>query len=285
MKGPKSMNGVILINKSKNKTSRDMVNELNHIFDMKKIGHTGTLDPLATGVLVMCLGKYTKLVEELSSLEKEYIAKIKVGLKTDTLDITGNILEERDCEFFKEDVQNVINALKGKLIQTIPIYSAKKINGKKLYEYARSGKKVELPKNEIEIFNIELLEVSKDSITFKALVSKGTYIRSLIEQICDKLNIIGTMSELTRTKQGKFSLEDAFSIEDIKNGKYKLLTAKDLLPYQVYKLNEEEYARVKNGNKMFFDMNDKKIILEYDNKEIAIYERENDVYRVSIMLI
>jgi len=279
------MNGVILINKSKNKTSRDMVNELNHIFDMKKIGHTGTLDPLATGVLVMCLGKYTKLVEELSSLEKEYIAKIKVGLKTDTLDITGNILEERDCEFFKEDVQNVINALKGKLIQTIPIYSAKKINGKKLYEYARSGKKVELPKNEIEIFNIELLEVSKDSITFKALVSKGTYIRSLIEQICDKLNIIGTMSELTRTKQGKFSLEDAFSIEDIKNGKYKLLTAKDLLPYQVYKLNEEEYARVKNGNKMFFDMNDKKIILEYDNKEIAIYERENDVYRVSIMLI
>jgi len=267
------MNGVILINKSKNKTSRDMVNELNHIFDMKKIGHTGTLDPLATGVLVMCLGKYTKLVEELSSLEKEYIAKIKVGLKTDTLDITGNILEERDCEFFKEDVQNVINALKGKLIQTIPIYSAKKINGKKLYEYARSGKKVELPKNEIEIFNIELLEVSKDSITFKALVSKGTYIRSLIEQICDKLNIIGTMSELTRTKQGNFDISNSYTIEEVKNGKYNFLNIKDVLDMDKIVVNGELLNKVKNGaivNK-FFD-SDMALVVDELGNEIGIYQ-------------
>lgn len=262
-----------------------MVNELNHIFDMKKIGHTGTLDPLATGVLVMCLGKYTKLVDEISSLEKEYIAKIKVGIKTDTLDITGNIVEERKCIFSKEDVINVLNSLKGRIIQQVPIYSAKKVNGKKLYEYARGGKEVTVPKTEVEIFDIELLDINEDTITFRSLVSKGTYIRSLIEEICNRLDIIGTMESLERTKQGKFSVEESFTIDDVKCGKYEILTAKEILPYPVYKLNEEEYYKVKNGNKLKLNINDNKIILEYDNNEIAIYEKEEDLYRVSVMLI
>ena len=127
------MKGILLVNKEINKTSRDMVNELNHIFTMKRIGHTGTLDPLATGVLVMCLGSYTKLVEKLSSLEKEYIAEIKLGIKTDTLDITGNVLEQRECNVKKEDVLKVFEDLIGSFEQTIPMYSAKKINGKKWY--------------------------------------------------------------------------------------------------------------------------------------------------------
>lgn len=279
------MKGILLLNKAQNKTSRDMVNELNHIFDMNKIGHTGTLDPLATGVLVICIGKYTKLVDELSALQKEYVAQIKVGLKTDTLDITGNVVEERVCQFNKEDIKNVFNNIKGKFVQTIPAYSAKKINGKKLYEYARKGEEIKLPKNEIEIFSIELLNIDNDTITFKTVVSKGTYIRSLIDEICNRLNIIGTMNSLVRTKQGHFTLENSYTIEDIKNGKYKLLKAKDVLPYPVYKLTDEEYQRVKNGNKMNFNFNDKKIILEYDNNEVAIYEREDCVYRVSIMLI
>ena len=244
------MNGVILINKTKYKTSRDMVNELNHIFDMKKIGHTGTLDPMATGVLVMCFGKYTKLVDELSSMQKEYVATIKVGIKTDTLDITGNVLEQKPCNFDKESIIKVLDSLKGKVTQKIPLYSAKKVNGKKLYEYARIGKEVKIPENEIEIFDIELLDVTNDTITFKALVSKGTYIRSLIEMICDRLYIIGTMSSLIRTKQGKFMVDDSFTIEDVRSGRYNLLTAKDLLPYPVYKLSKEEYERVKNGNKI-----------------------------------
>ncbi|MBE6155512.1 MAG: tRNA pseudouridine(55) synthase TruB [Firmicutes bacterium] len=279
------MNGVILINKKKGKTSRDMVNELNHIFGMKRIGHTGTLDPLATGVLVMCLGKYTKLVDELSSLRKEYVAKVKIGIKTDTLDITGNVLEKDECTIDTNELKLVLNSMLGKQVQTIPAYSAKKINGKKLYEYARKKEYVELPKNEVEIYDIQLLEVTSDTFTFKTVVSKGTYIRSLIEEICNRLNIIGTMCELERTMQGKFSVLESFDIQEVQNGNYKLLTIKDLLDYQVYVLSDEEYYKVKNGNKMNFNFSDEKIILEYDNKEIAIYEKENGVYRASIMLI
>jgi len=279
------MKGVILLNKTKNKTSRDMVNELNHIFNMKKIGHTGTLDPLATGVLVMCIGKYTKLVDKLSSLEKEYIAEIKVGVKTDTLDITGEVLEKRKCNIEYEEVKNVINSLKGKILQKVPAYSAKKINGKKLYEYARNNEEVKLPQNEIEIYDINLISIKDDIITFKATVSKGTYIRSLIEEICNRLGIIGTMNNLIRTKQGKFTLEDSYLIEDIKDGKYKLLTVKELLDYPIYKLSTEEYQKVKNGNKIFLDINDNNVILEYNDIEVAIYVKEDELYKVDIMLI
>ena len=133
------MDGIILINKEIGKTSRDEINTLCHIFNTKKIGHTGTLDPIATGVLVVCINKYTKLVNILMSLEKEYIAKIKLGIKTDTLDITGNILEQRKCNVTKKDIEKVLKNFIGIYKQTIPLYSAKKINGKKLYEYARNN--------------------------------------------------------------------------------------------------------------------------------------------------
>ena len=279
------MQGVILINKTINKTSRDMVNELNHIFDMKRIGHTGTLDPIATGVLVMCLGKYTKLVEDLSQLEKEYIATIQVGIKTDTGDITGNVLEKRDCEFYSRDIEKVFKELVGTLEQEIPIYSAKKINGKKLYEYARSGEKIELPKNKIEIYELRLLDVTEDKITFITKVSKGTYIRSLIDIICQKLNIIGTMSFLERTKQGRFDIYSSYTIEQIKNGDYKLLKTKDLFEYPVYCLNEEEYNKVKNGNSINIPLTNKKIILEYANNEIAIYKKCENLYKPDVMLL
>ena len=280
------MEGILLLNKTKDKTSRDMVNELNHIFGMKKIGHTGTLDPIATGVLVMCMGKYTKLVDILSALKKEYIATIKLGIKTDTLDITGTITETKDdYKITKEEINIVFNNLLGKQKQTIPKYSAKKINGKKLYEYARENIDVVLPENEIEIFSIELLDFKTDYIKFKATVSKGTYIRSLIQKICDNLNIIGTMSSLERIKQGDFSINESYTIKEIKEGKYKILKAKDVLNYPVYDLNENEYNKVKNGNKITIKSDSKYIILTYDNKEIAIYEKEKVFYKVKIMLI
>lgn len=278
------MNGVILVDKPQGYTSRDMVNKLNHIFDMKKIGHTGTLDPLATGILVMCLGRYTKMVDMLSSYEKEYIAKIKIGIKTDTLDITGNILKKDDKKPSKEDVLNVLSSLKGKITQEVPLYSAKKINGQKLYEYARKGKEIQRPKNEIEIYEMELLSYENDEITFKCLVSKGTYIRSIIELICDKLKILGTMSSLVRTKQGKFLLKDAYSIEDIIKGNYKLLKAQDLFSYPIYNLNEEEYKKAINGNKLSLNLNDKYVIFLYNQKEIAIYEKKDGLYQIKIML-
>ncbi len=279
------MNGVILVNKEKGKTSRDMVNELNHIFGIKKIGHTGTLDPLATGLLVMCLGKYTKLTEMLSSFKKTYIAEIKIGIKTDTLDITGNILEEKNCCFKKEDVIKVLSSLKGKITQEIPMYSAKKINGKKLYEYARENISITPIYNEIEVFNIKLLDIKDDIITFESTVSKGCYIRSLIQIICDKLSVIGCMNNLVRTAQDKFLLKDSYTIQDIKEGNYKLLNTEDLFPYPVYNLTKEEYKYVKNGNKIKLKFNDLYLVLKYDDKEIAIYIKDNDLYRPYVMLL
>jgi len=215
------MNGILLVNKPKDYTSRDVVNKLTKIFNTKKIGHTGTLDPIAEGVLVITIGKCTKLCDLLTSSYKEYIATIKLGIKTDTLDITGNILEQKDFKITEDQVKEVLNSFKGKSIQEVPIYSAIKVNGKKLYEYAREGKSIELPKREIDIKSIELLEYKNDEITFKTTVSKGTYIRSLINDICIKLNTVGTMSNLVRTKQGKFNIEDSYTLEQIENNNYK----------------------------------------------------------------
>ena len=148
------MNAVILVNKDKGKTSRDIVNSLTKVFNTKRIGHTGTLDPIAQGVLVICINKYTKLVNSLMSLDKEYIGTITLGIKTDTFDITGKVLDKKDVNVSKDDIEKVFSSLIGKYEQVVPIYSAKKVNGKKLYEYARNGETVELPKRYIKINSI-----------------------------------------------------------------------------------------------------------------------------------
>ncbi len=268
------MNQIILVNKEKNCTSRDVINELNRIFKTKKIGHTGTLDPIATGVLVVCINEATKLCELLTSQTKEYIAQIKLGIKTDTLDITGNVLEKQDIPSLKEEkIKEVLNSFLGKSIQEVPIYSAVKVNGKKLYEYARNNIEVTLPKKEIEIFKIELLNYEKDLITFKVLVSKGTYIRSLINDICLKLNTIGTMNNLIRTKQGKFKIEDSYTLAEIKNNKYQALSLKEVLnDYKQIKLNEKEYFKIKNGALIDNLDNEEYTVYLYQDQVVAIYQ-------------
>lgn len=268
------MNGILVVNKPKDFTSRDIVNKLNKIFKTKKIGHTGTLDPIATGVLVICIGKCTKLCDLLTSKYKEYIATIKLGTKTDTLDITGNILETKKVpKLTKEDIKEVLNSFLGTSIQETPIYSAVKVNGKKLYEYAREGINVELPKREINIKEIELISYDKDEIVFKTTVSKGTYIRALINDICTKLNTVGTMSNLVRTKQGDFSIEESYTIEDIENNNYKLLTVEEVLAnLEQIDIKDDLIGIVSNGgviNKIF--KNDI-ACLRYNNKTIAIYK-------------
>lgn len=278
------MNSVIIINKEKDMTSRDVVNKLCKLLHTKKIGHTGTLDPLATGVLVVCTERYTKLVDELTSLDKEYVAKIKLGIETDTLDITGNVIKKSDIIPSKDEVIKVLNSFVGKSIQEVPKYSAIKINGKKLYEYAREGIDIELPKHEIEVFNIELIDFINDEITFKVHVSKGTYIRSLIRDICYKLNTVGTMLSLERTKQGKFNIEDASSLKEIENGNYQKLNLGDIFNYPRLDLNEEEYQKVKNGNFLKTDLPDGKVLLYYNNEEIAIYEIKNKIMKINIMI-
>lgn len=271
------MNGLLLVNKDKNMTSRDVINKLNHIFSMKKIGHTGTLDPLATGVMVCLFGKYTKLVDLITSYNKEYIAEIKLGIKTDTLDITGNVIETQNVKVTNEDILKVFDNFPKEYMQEVPIYSAVKINGKKLYEYARNKETIELPKRKVNIYNLELISFNKDIITFKVKVSKGTYIRSLINDLCEKLNTIGTMNNLIRTKQGNFDIKDSYKLEDILNGNYKFQNIKEFLDYPVIEIPNELIKKVENGNKVenIFNIEDK-VIFTKNNKDLAIYENKNN---------
>ena len=274
---------ILVINKEKNITSRDVVNKLCKILHTKKIGHTGTLDPIATGVLVCLTDKHTKLVDILTSTYKEYIATIKLGIKTDTLDITGNIIEENNnYDLDINIINNVLKSFVGKSVQEVPIYSAVSINGKRLYEYARNNIEVTLPKREVTIKEIELLEYNKDSIKFRCIVSKGTYIRSLIKDICDKLNVYGTMSDLIRTKQGKFSIKDAYTIEDISNNNYKSLDLKDVLDLQEVELDNTLHKKVINGNVLYLNYNGY-ILFKENNTDIALYYFENNEGRLKIL--
>lgn len=278
------MNGILVVNKPSNYTSRDIVNIVGKHLGTKKIGHTGTLDPLASGVLILTIGRYTKLGELLTSYDKEYIAEVKLGIDTDTLDITGNILNKKDFSITKEDILKVFASFIGKYHMEVPKYSAVKINGKKLYEYARSNIEVKLPIKDVEIYELELLDFYNDVIKFRCKVEKGTYIRSLIRDICKSLNTVGVMSSLIRTKQGSFSIDDALSLDDIKNNNYQLLNIKDILPIREYDLSNLEYQKVKNGNDITISSIDLYILLKYNNDGIAIYKRQNNIYKCYVML-
>ena len=279
------MKGILVVDKPQGYTSRDVVNVVSKTLHERRVGHTGTLDPIATGVLVLCIGKYTKLVDRLTSLDKEYIAEIKLGLETDTLDITGHILKKQDFLVTKAQVLKTFSKFVGEYTMEVPKYSAIKVKGKKLYEYARKDIEVELPVKKVQIYEVELLSFEQDTITFRCRVEKGTYIRSLIRDICKDLGTIGTMSRLIRTKQGVFKLEQAFSLNDVKNNRYKLLQVQDVFDIPQYILSDEEYHKVKNGNAMSFDSKSGELLLMYQNQEIAIYEKKDDLYKPEIMLI
>ncbi len=272
------MNGILVVHKEKGYTSRDVVNVVSKILQTKKVGHTGTLDPLATGVLVLCVGNYTKFVSKLTNHEKEYVAKIRFGVETDTLDITGKIIKQNSVYPTKESFENILFSFLGRQKQTVPIYSAKKVNGKKLYEYARSGEKVLLPEQEIEIFSIELMDFQKEFAVIRCHVSKGTYIRSLIHDICTSLNVLGTMEELTRTKLGEFSLTSAFFLEDIKNKNISLLTFHAFLKYERQEITEHQKYLVEHGNELYFELQTPYLLLTYQKEEIALYEKKENRY-------
>lgn len=274
------MDGILIINKPTGYTSRDVVNKISKILNTKKIGHTGTLDPMATGILVLCIGKATKLVEILTSTEKEYIAEVTLGLNTDTLDNTGNVLEERNVHIGKEQIIKVLNSMLGFYEQEVPIYSAVKINGKKMYEYARENKKIDLPKRTVEIKQIELLgdikyENNKTIFKFKCLVSKGTYIRSLIRDIALKLDTIGIMSSLKRIKQGIFSIDQSYNIDDIENNHYKIISIADCLKkYKNVIVDDFLINKIKNGAILQNRYDEDTIVFKDSNNNcLAIYKR------------
>lgn len=218
------LNGILVIHKPKNYTSHDVVAKVKKLLNVKKVGHTGTLDPNATGVLPLLLNQGTKLSKYLIEHDKEYEVILKLGIKTDTLDQEGNILEEQTVNWNKLiPVEKVLSSFIGKQKQVPPMYSAIKVNGKKLYEYARKGQTVEVEPREIEIYEIKLKNIDKqqNEITFQVACSKGTYIRSLCENIAEKLGTIGYMKELNRTKVGRFTRKDAISLEELEKNPSK----------------------------------------------------------------
>lgn len=269
------MNGVILINKEKGCTSREVVNAVSKILNTKKVGHFGTLDPLAEGLLILGIGSYTKIGNYLKDDTKEYIAEVLIGTSTDTYDITGNILKkDENYNLNKKTLEETLSSFKGKYLQEVPIYSAVKVGGRKLYDYARKGEKVSLPKKEVEIFDIKLLNTykkeEKNYFKFKVLVSKGTYIRSLINDLSKKINIPLCMSNLTRTKQDKFLLKDAYNISDIENGNYKLINIREIIELEEKEIDKINEKKVLNGS--LLEKNTNKYILFTKNKEdIVLY--------------
>lgn len=269
--------GIVYINKEKDMTSFDVVNQISKLFGIKRVGHTGTLDPLATGVLIIAVGQATKVVELLTATYKEYIAEVKLGIKTDTLDITGNIIGEKEIPE-NINLKETLNSFKKTYLQEVPIYSAVKVNGKKLYDYARNNEQVELPKKEVTIKEIKLLKESKDTFKFKTLVSKGCYIRSLINDIGEELNTYATMTELKRTSQGRVSIENTNTINDIKEEKLNIYKIEDTLEYPIIKVDEFLEQMIRTGRKInnTFSVQNKVIFQDNNGNLLGIYQVEND---------
>lgn len=268
------MDGLLLVNKEENYTSRDVVNVISKIFNTSKVGHAGTLDPIAEGVLVIAVGKGLKLIDFLSCYKKEYIATVSMGFLTDTLDVTGDkTIEFNDFSIDKDTLSDKLKEFVGKSIQTVPLYSAVKVNGRRLYEYARKGENIELPKREIEIYDIELLDFNDKEFKFRVEVSKGTYIRSLIKDIGDKLKIPCTMKNLVRTKQGSFKIEDSYTLNEIKNGNYKIIPLIDCID-NFFKVEVDDYIakKISNGRILENRYKEDKIAFINNNQLLALYK-------------
>ena len=283
------INGLLVVDKEKDMTSRDVVNEVSKIFKTKKVGHTGTLDPIATGVLVLTIGKATKLNELITATEKKYQVEAILGLKTDTLDITGNVLKKENTNFTKEEISDALNSFIGSYNQEVPIYSAVKINGKKLYEYARNKENVTLPKRVVNIKEIVLDDINyidnQTIIKFTCLVSKGTYIRSLVNDIAIKLNTVGTMKNLRRIKQGDYSIDKSYKLNDIKNNNYQIIPIKEALKdYFTVKVDEKLKFKVINGQKLA-NIYNQEYVLFVDDDVIALYKSVNNELKPYKMFI
>lgn len=267
------MDGIIVINKPKNCTSHDIVYKTKKILQ-EKVGHTGTLDPNATGVLPLLIGKGTQISKYLINHDKIYQAQIQLGEKRTTGDIEGEIIEQKEVNesnLKKENIESVLKNFKGKQNQIPPIYSAIKVNGKKLYEYARKGENIEIEPREIEIYNIKLLNIDKinKTIDFEVECSKGTYIRSLCEDIAEKLGSIGYMKELKRIKVGEFDLKDSMTIEEIE----KNINNKEFLKNKIISI--EQYFK----NNPSLELQENKIKLLLNGVQLE-YNLEDNLYKI-----
>ena len=284
------MDGVLVIDKEKGYTSRDIVNLVGKSLKTKKVGHTGTLDPLATGVLVVCVNKATKLVELLTNHDKEYIADITFGIETDTLDSTGTVLKEENTNFSKEEIEKVLKQYEQEYDQTVPMYSAVKINGRKLYEYAREKEKIELPSRKVKIYQIDLLNYqqidNKTHIQIQCQVSKGTYIRSLIRDIAASLNTVAIMTDLRRTKVGKFTLDDAITLKELEHNSFKIHSIEEILnQYPIVEVDNSLEFKIKNGCKIPNDYNEQYVVFKNSQEVLALYKSEEGILKPYKMFV
>lgn len=278
--------GVLVVNKESGMTSRDVVNEVSKILGIKKIGHTGTLDPMASGVLVLTIGYATKIGELLTSYEKEYEAGVEVGYLTDTLDKTGKIVKKKELKK-KIDYRMLLKNYEKTYLQEVPMYSAVKVKGRKLYEYARSGERVTLPKKEVTIKSTTLLEEDFDYFKFRCLVSKGTYIRSLIRDMGNSCSEYFTMSSLIRTKQGNFTDLMSYSLESVKKNLFRILSIEEALPtIPVVTVENEKLKKVRNGARLEDDLQieDKVIFQDKDHQLFVIYKKESNTLKIDKMV-
>ena len=272
------MDGIIIINKEKEYTSNDVVQIVKHTLN-EKVGHTGTLDPNATGVLPILIGKGTRISKYLINHDKVYEATLKLGVKTDTGDGEGNVLEELSVskEILKDEyIKRILHTFIGKQIQTPPIYSAIKVNGKKLYDYAREGKSIEVPSRQIEIYNLELknIDMENNEIKFRVECSKGTYIRTLCEDIAQRLGSIGYMKELNRIQVGEFNIKDSIKINELKENKDNIEFLKQHIMSVENILDNKERIVVKNNQLQAF-LNGVKITVNCNDGEYRVYNSEN----------
>lgn len=264
------MDGILIVNKTKGCTSHDIVYQVKKIVN-EKVGHTGTLDPMATGVLPLLIGKGTLCSKYLINHDKVYEVQLTLGVKTDTADSEGTIIEERNVPeetFKKEKVEEVLETFLGKQEQIPPMYSAIKVNGKKLYEYARKGEEVEVKPRKIEIYNIKLIKISKEDrkIEFKVNCSKGTYIRSLCEDIASRLNTVGYMCELQRLQVGQFNIDNAITLEELERNK-EMIHEKIISIEGLFKNSEN------------IELDDKKLALFLNGVRLSRKEKDG-IYRI-----
>ena len=278
----KSMNGFFLIDKKEGWTSRDVVTKISHIFHERKVGHSGTLDPFATGLLVISIGRATKANICLDGLDKEYIATLQLGGRTISGDKTNEIIEEKPIKTpTKEEILKVFDKLKGPQKQVPPMVSSVRYKGQKLYHLALQGIEVDRPARGINIYELELLDYTKDTITFRAKVSKGTYIRVLGETIANELGNIGYLTALRRTKVGDFSIEDAIDVLEVSEN--KLISNYDALSFMpMVELDDEWAIKASHGVALPSSMSESRdIILAVDKNHmvIAIYKYDGDHFK------
>lgn len=278
------MEGIIVVNKPKGITSFDVIRKLKKILKTKKIGHTGTLDPLATGVMLVCVGRATKLASDLEAKDKIYIADFDIGYATDTYDIEGKKIAENIIEVSKENLEQSIKKFIGNIKQIPPMYSAIKIDGNKLYHLARKGIEVERPERNVTIEYINLLDFKDNKVKIETKVSKGCYIRSLIYDIGQDLGTYATMTALQRKQVGDYSLENSYSLEQIEkmvlNNDFKFLkTIEEIFSYDKYSLQtEKELTLYKNGNtvKIKENLENKRYRIYFQNEFVGLANIENN---------